>query len=127
MDTMLAANSYIMVIFSNMEHRNRVFEGGPYFYNQVGLFIKPCIHVLIYLKRFLLEFLFGFIYLAPQEFLREDILHKIASLLGKLVVVATQTLDKMMISFARICVKIGLNNLLSDSMEIFLGSSSWIQ
>ena len=41
MEIMLAENSYFMVIFSNMADRNRVFEGGPYFYNQVGLFITP--------------------------------------------------------------------------------------
>ena len=38
---MLEANSYFMVIFLNIADHNRVFEGGPYFYNQVGLFIKP--------------------------------------------------------------------------------------
>ena len=38
---MLAANSYFMVIFSNIADHNRAFEGGPYFYNQVGLFINP--------------------------------------------------------------------------------------
>ena len=32
-----------------------------------------------------------------------------------------------MISFARICVELDLNNPLPDSMEICLGSSSWIQ
>ena len=32
-----------------------------------------------------------------------------------------------MISFAQICVEIDLNNPLPDSMEICLGSSSWIQ
>ena len=41
MDIILVANSYFMVIFLNIADRNRVFEGGPYFYNQVGLFIKP--------------------------------------------------------------------------------------
>ena len=36
----------------------------------------------------------------PLEFWREDILHKIAILLGKPMTVATQTLDKKVISFA---------------------------
>ena len=125
---MLAANSYFMVIFSNIADHNRVSEGGPYFYNQVGLFIKPWhagfnsaeempsqVPVWVRLPRL------------PLEFWREDILHKIASLLGKLVAVATQTLDKKMISFDRICVEIYLNNPLPDLMEICFGSSSWIQ
>ena len=41
MEILLAANNYFMVIFSNMTDRNKVFEGGPYFFNKVGLFIKP--------------------------------------------------------------------------------------
>ena len=98
---MLATNNYSMVIFSNIVDHNKVFEGGPYFYNQVGLFIKPChagfnsveempsrVPIRVHLPRL------------PLEFWREDILHKIASLLGKPAAVATQTLDKKMISFA---------------------------
>ena len=41
MEIILAVNNYFMVIFSFMSDRNRAFEGGPYFFNQVGLFIKP--------------------------------------------------------------------------------------
>lgn len=41
MDIMLVGNSYFLVNFSCMLDRNRVFEGGPYFYDRVGLFIKP--------------------------------------------------------------------------------------
>ena len=38
---MLVTNSYFIIIFLNIADRNRVFEGGPYFYHQVGLFIRP--------------------------------------------------------------------------------------
>ena len=38
-----------------------------------------------------------------------------------------QTQDHKVISFAHICVEVDLNNLLPDSMEICMGSSSWIQ
>lgn len=38
---MLLANNYFMVTFNCMEDHNKVFEGGSYFYNQAGLFIKP--------------------------------------------------------------------------------------
>lgn len=33
---MLLENNYFMVTFNCMEDRNRVFEGGSYFHNQVG-------------------------------------------------------------------------------------------
>ena len=38
--------------------------------------------------------------------------------------VATQTQDRKVISFARICVEVDLNNPLPDSMEICMGSVS---
>ena len=41
MEIMLLANNYFMVTFNCIADRNRVFEGGPYFHNKVGLFIKP--------------------------------------------------------------------------------------
>lgn len=63
----------------------------------------------------------------PLEFWREDILHSISLLLGKPVGSASQTQDRKVISFAHICVKVDLNNPLPDSMEILMGSSSWIQ
>ncbi|XP_059077880.1 uncharacterized protein LOC131876481 [Cryptomeria japonica] len=63
----------------------------------------------------------------PLEFWRDDILQRIAALLGKPAVVAQQTLDHKVISYARICVEIDLNNPLPDSLEICLGSSSWVQ
>ncbi|XP_059064720.1 uncharacterized protein LOC131044660 [Cryptomeria japonica] len=63
----------------------------------------------------------------PLEFWREDILHSISLLLGKPVGSASQTQDRKIISFACICVEVDLNNPLPDSMEICMGSSSWIQ
>ncbi|XP_057862719.1 uncharacterized protein LOC131071037 [Cryptomeria japonica] len=128
MEIILAANNYFLVIFLNLMDRNRAFEGGPYFFNQVGLFIKPWhmgfnsaeeipsqVPVWIRLPRL------------PLEFWREDILHSISLLLGKPMGSASQTQDRKIISFARICVEVDLNNPLPDSMEIRMGSSSWIQ
>jgi hypothetical protein len=128
MEIILVANNYFLVIFSCMVDRNRAFEGGPYFFNQVGLFIKPWhtgfnsadeipsqVPVWVRLPRL------------PLEYWKEDILHSISLLLGKPVGAATQTQDRKVISYARICVEVDLTNPLPDSMEIRLGSSSWIQ
>lgn len=61
------------------------------------------------------------------KFWREDILQRIADLLGKPTTIDQQTLDRKVISFTCICVEIDLNNPLPDPMEICLGSSSWVQ
>ena len=90
MEILLAANKYFMVIFSCMSDRNKAFEGGPYFFNRVGLFVKPWhtgfnsaeeipSRVPVWVRLPILTL----------EFWREDILHSISMLLGKLVGSAT--------------------------------------
>lgn len=44
MEVMLLANSYFMVCFSCMANRNRIFEGGPHFHNQIGVFYQALAH-----------------------------------------------------------------------------------
>ncbi|XP_057871389.2 uncharacterized protein LOC131077832 [Cryptomeria japonica] len=128
MEILLAANNYFLVIFSSIADRNRAFEGGPYFFNQVGLFIKPW-HMGFNSAEEIPSWVPVWVRLSrlPLEFWREDILHSISLLLGKPVGSASQTQDRKVISFARICVEVDLNNPLPDSMEICMGSSSWIQ
>ena len=122
------ANNYFMVIFSNITDRNKLFEGGPYYFNKVGLFIKPWHIGFNSAKEIPSQVaLWVRLPLLPLEFWREDILHLISLLLGKPVGSATQAQNRKVISYARICVEVDLNNPLLDSMEIFLGPSSWIQ
>ena len=39
-DLKLGAKGFFTVIFSNLEDKERIFEGGPYFYNNAGLFLR---------------------------------------------------------------------------------------
>ena len=128
MEVTLLANNFFMVTFTCMADRNSVFEGGPYFYNQVGLFVKPWhagfnpseelpnrVPVWVRLPRF------------PIECCREDVLHMLASMLGKPVGPSTQTLGKRLMTFARICVELDLSRPLPDAIEMHAGSHSWVQ
>lgn len=128
MEVTLLANNFFMVTFLCMADRNRVFEGGPYFYNQVGLFVKPWhtgfnpseelpnrVPVWVRLPRF------------PIECCREDVLHMLASMLRKPVGPSSQTLGKKVMTFARICVELDLSRPLPDAVEMCAGSYSWVQ
>ena len=128
MEIMLLANSYFMVTFNCIADRNRVFEGGPYFHNKTGLFIKPWhagfnpaeelpnrVPVWVRLPRFLIECC------------REDVLHLLASVLGKPIGTSSQTLGKKVMTFALICVEIDLSQPLPDAIEMCAGSYSWVQ
>lgn len=128
MEMLLAANNYFIVVFSCMSDSHRAFEGGPYFFNKIELFAKPW-HARFNLTQELPSRVLAWVRLPrlPLEFWKSDILHSIALLLGKLVGSATQTQDKKVISFSQIRVEVDLNNPLLDSIEFFLGTSSWIQ
>lgn len=61
------------------------------------------------------------------EYWRNDILQKVAALLGKVVGPSQQTLDRKVMTFAHICVEIHLSNQLPNSLEICVGVDSWVQ
>jgi hypothetical protein len=128
MDIMLLDNNYFMVVFNYMADRNKVFEGEPYFHNQVGLFMKPWhadfnpseelpnhVPVWVHLPRF------------PVECWHNDILHNVAALLGKPMGASQKMRERKVMTFAHICVELDLSNPLLDSLEIRAGSYSWVQ
>jgi hypothetical protein len=39
-DLHLGSKGFFTIIFHNLEDQNRVFEGGPYFFNSAGLFLR---------------------------------------------------------------------------------------
>lgn len=40
-DLHLVSKGFFIVLFSNIEGRDRIFEGGPYFLSSVGLYMQP--------------------------------------------------------------------------------------
>ena len=40
-DLHLGSNGFLTVVFTNIEDKDRVFEGGPYFYATTGLYMQP--------------------------------------------------------------------------------------
>jgi hypothetical protein len=39
-DLQLGSKGFFTIILHNLEDRNRIFDGGPYFYNSAGLFLR---------------------------------------------------------------------------------------
>ena len=37
----LGSKGFFTVVFTNMEDRDRIFEGGPYFFVATGLYMRP--------------------------------------------------------------------------------------
>lgn len=62
-----------------------------------------------------------------MECWREDVLHLLASKLGKRVGSSQHTQFKKVMTFARFCVEIDLSKPLPDSLEVSAGDYSWVQ
>ena len=37
----LGSKGFLMVVFTSLEDKDKVFEGGPYFYAFIGLYMRP--------------------------------------------------------------------------------------
>lgn len=81
---MLATNSYVLVVFLCISDRDKAFEGGEYFSDQVGLFIKSW-HVVFNPTKELPSRAPVWVQLSwfPLEFWRHDIFHLVVLLLGR--------------------------------------------
>ena len=106
----LGAKGFFTVVFYNIEDKNRIFEGGPYFFNLAGLYLmfwKEKFHldkedlsiVLVWIR----------LYSLPCEFWRLEILPDIGNVIGNFVKVAEQTKRMRFVSFARICVYLDIS------------------
>jgi hypothetical protein len=74
-DIQLGLKGFFTIIFHNLEDRNHVFDGGPYFYNSTGLFLifwieklspekEDFVHAPVWIR----------LYSLPQEFWLEEVL-----------------------------------------------------
>jgi len=79
----LGSKGFFTIILHNLEERNQIFKGGPYFYNLPGLFLcfwterfnlekEDFTHALVWLR----------LYSLPQEFWLEEILKGIGNTIG---------------------------------------------
>lgn len=127
MEVTLLANNFFMVTFIYLANRNRVFEGGPYFHNQVGLIIKPW-HASFNPSEELSNWVPMWVQLPrfPVECCCEDVLHMLASMLGKSMGSSTQTIGKKVMNFAQICVEIDLSRPFLDDLDMCASSHSWV-
>jgi hypothetical protein len=82
----LSLKSFFMVIFYNLEDKDRIFENSPYFYNFVGFYLRFWTDRLCPEKEdFTFASIWIHLYSLPQEFWLEKILMGIGNTLGRYV------------------------------------------
>eukprot|EP00253_Pinus_taeda_P002372 PITA_02372 len=127
-DLKLGAKGFFTAIFTNLEDRNRIFEEGPYFMNNAGLFMKYWEERYNPEKEKLLEApiwvrLFGL----PDEFWDPEILEGIGNSIGSFVKAAEATKRGKYNSYARICVYMNLAEPLPQNIELEYHDDVWQQ
>eukprot|EP00253_Pinus_taeda_P033737 PITA_33737 len=111
----LGAKGFFTVDFSNLEDKDRVFEGGPYFLASAGLYMRPWkpnfapekesfTQVLVWICLFSL----------PIDYWGLNALKQIGDKLGTFIKASEATLQKRYTSYARICVEMDVSGALHE-------------
>ena len=127
-DLQLGAKGFFTIIFFNLEDRERIFEGGPYFLNSDGLYLRP------WKERFNPDTkdlniapVWIRLYSLPTEFWDDQILADIENALGTFV----KSLEQMKVGrytiYARICIYLDLSKPIPKSIKLQWRDEEWIQ
>jgi hypothetical protein len=127
-DLQLGSKGFFTIILHNLEDRNRIFEGGSYFYNSVGLFLRfwterfnpekeDFSHAPVWLR----------LYSLPQEFWLEEILAGIGNTIGSYVKASEATKQRRYTAYARICVYLNISKPLPGTIILDYQDEEWPQ
>ena len=103
-DLHLGSKGFFTVVFANIEDKDRVFEGGAYFFAVAGLYMRP------WMMNFVLEHetftsipVWVRLYSLPLDYWQIESLKAIGNKLGRYVKTSEATRRGKYTSFARIC------------------------
>lgn len=124
----LGAKGFFTTVFNYLEDRNRIIDGGPYFFNSGELFLRAWVerfnpdkedlsYAPVWIK----------LYSLPWEYWEETSLQEIGNKLGEFIKVAEDTKLCRYTSYARICVYMDLKQSLPDKVRFWNEDSEWIQ
>ena len=127
-DLQLGSKGFFTIIFFNQEDRDRIMEGGPYFFFSAGLFLRP------WKERFNPETedmtvapVWIRLFSLPGEYWDLETLRDIGNSLGEFIKVAEQTRLQRYTAFARICVYMDLSRELPEAISLNWEDEEWIQ
>jgi len=127
-DLQLGSKGFFTIIFFNVEDRNRVFEGGPYFFNSAGLYLRYWKEKFNPDKEDLtVAPVWVRLYSLPTEYWLPEILEDIGNALGNFVKVSEQTKISRYTSYARICVYMNISKDLPEAINLSWEDEEWIQ
>ena len=126
-DLQLGAKFFFTIIFFNQEDRDRVSEGGSYFFFSAGLYLRPWREHFNPESEDLTVALVWIILVGlPGEYWDMEILRDIGNSIGEFVKVAEKTRIHRYTAYARICVYMDLSKDLSGAVSMNWEDEEWI-
>eukprot|EP00253_Pinus_taeda_P032565 PITA_32565 len=127
-DLHLGSKDFFTVVFANIEDKDRVFEGGPYFFTVAGLYMRPWkMNFVSQWETFTSVSVWVRIYSLTLDYWQIDSLTAIGNKLGRYVKTSEATRRGKYTSFARICVEMDLFGALLDEVILEVYNEEWVQ
>jgi len=116
------------VVFVNIEDKDRVFEGGPYFYATTSLYMQSWImNFFLEHETFTSVSVWVRLYSLPLDYWQTESLSIVGNKLGHFFKASEPTRRGKYTSFARICVEMDLSGALSDEVILEVFDEEWVQ
>lgn len=119
---------FFTVVFTNMEDRDRIFEGGPYFYVATGIYMRPwTMNFVPERETFTSVPIWIRLYSLPLDYWMPESLKVIGNKLGHFLKISEATLQGKYTSYACICVEMDLSRALPDEVILEVYDEEWVQ
>lgn len=123
----LVSKWFFTVIFDLMEDRDHSFEGGPYFFNLVSLYMHYSKENFTPKKEDLTSVLVWVIlYSFPTDYWSPSVLKGIGDEIVKYIKMSEGTRTRHYVSYARICVYLDVSSALSEVVNLMFRDEVWL-
>lgn len=126
-DLHLGSKGFFTVFFTNIEDKDRVFEGGLYFYVVAGLYMRPwMINFFLERETFTLVPIWVRLYSLPLDYWQPESLKVIGNKLGHFLKTLEATMRGKYTSFSHICIEMDLSGALPDEIILEVYDEEWV-
>jgi hypothetical protein len=127
-DIQLGSKGFFTIIFTQLDDRDIILEGGPYFFNSAGLYLWNWTKCFNPNKEdFTWTPVWIRLYSLPQDYWDDETLKYIGNALGNFVKIEEQTKTNKYTSYARICIYMHISKDPPDSICLVHEDTEWIQ
>jgi hypothetical protein len=124
----LSSKGLFTSVFVNLEDRNKVFEGGPYFHISAVLYMQPWKENFSPEKETFKKVpIWMRFYSLPLDYWLPSTFEVIGNKLGKYVKTSESTRKGRYTSYARICIEMDISRELPEAISLEFKDEEWIQ